>query len=77
MAQGPTKDGSPHAIHALQRTAIAHGRGVRVNTASREFHDRGSLLSDEGDVTDEREICGRKYALERPAEVNILARTIH
>jgi NAD(P)H-nitrite reductase large subunit len=44
VAQGPDLTGGPPAVHAIQPTAVDHGRVAGANMAGQEVHYPGSLL---------------------------------
>jgi len=56
IAQGPSLYGSEQAVHAIQTTAVDHGRVAGANMAGHEVHYPGSLLMNVADV------CGLQCA---------------
>lgn len=50
VAQGPVLGGGPQAVHAIQPTAVDHGRVAGANMAGREVHYPGSLRMNVADV---------------------------
>jgi NAD(P)H-nitrite reductase large subunit len=50
VAQGPVLFGSERAVHAIQPTAVDHGRVAGANMAGREVHYPGSLLMNIVDI---------------------------
>lgn len=56
IAQGPVIGSTRHAVHAIQTTAVDHGRVAGANMAGEEVHYPGSLLMNVVDV------CGLQAA---------------
>jgi NADPH-dependent 2,4-dienoyl-CoA reductase/sulfur reductase-like enzyme len=50
VAQGPVLFSDERAIHAIQPTAVDHGRVAGANMAGREVHYPGSLLMNIVDI---------------------------